>query len=572
MGERPDPLAVRKVDIGTVLDQQRHDLLVRRTAVREEDRLEERRPAEPIHVVDVDIGLVQQVPHDLDVAALGGRDQRDAAEAICDRRIGARLVRDPQDVEEPLATGEQHRVVERGVLGVHVRLGVRQCSKRIGVPATCRQHRRGCAVGIAGIGIGAVSERAGDRPDVPGCGRGEKALISVGRHRRRVSGRRYDDVVEDLTRVTTRQDRVDLDRIVGLREFEAFARLAMEPGAFDYVAGGAWDEQTLADNEAAWRRYRIRPRVLVDVSMIDTSTSLLGHPSSMPVAVAPMAVHGVAHADGEVATARAAATAGIPFALSTTSSRSIEEVADAARDGRRWFQLYVQADPGRSRELVQRAAAAGYEALILTVDLPRLGYRERDRRSRWELPPLGNFTSTAPATHARGAHVDGFEMLDAQQEVGLTWDDLATIRSWSSMPFVLKGILTEEDARLAIEYGVDAIVVSNHGARQLDRVAAGIDVLERIVAAVDGRAEIWVDGGVRRGIDIVIARALGAQGVLVGRPLMWALATDGETGVSRALAILREEFEVALTLVGAPTPDAITRAHVELPPSLPSGA
>lgn len=375
--------------------------------------------------------------------------------------------------------------------------------------------------------------------------------------------------MEDATR--TRNDRVDLERIVALREFEAFARLAMEPGAFDYVAGGAWDEQTLAENEAAWRRFRIRPRILVDVSRVDTSTTLLGRPVSMPVAVAPMAVHGVAHPDGEIATARAAAAAGVPFALSTTSSRSIEEVAEAATDGRRWFQLYVQADPGRSRELVERAAAAGYEALILTVDLPRLGYRERDRRSGWELPPLGNFTST-PATHARGAHADGFEMLDAQQEVGLTWDDLASIRSWSSMPFVVKGILTEEDAVLALDHGVDAIVVSNHGARQLDRVAAGVDVLERIVEAVDGRVEVWVDGGVRRGIDVVIARALGAQGVLVGRPLMWALATDGEAGVARALAILREEFEVALTLLGTPTPAAITRDHVERPGSLPSGA
>ena len=380
--------------------------------------------------------------------------------------------------------------------------------------------------------------------------------------------RRYDDGVEDLT--STRHDRVDLERIVALREFEAFARLAMDPGAFDYVAGGAWDEQSLADNEAAWRRFRLRPRVLVDVSRIDPSTTLLGRPTSMPVAIAPMAVHGVAHPDGEVATARAAGAEGIPFTLSTTSSHSIEDVAQGAPDAVRWFQLYVQLDPGRSRELVQRAAAAGYEALILTVDLPRLGYRERDRRSGWRLPPLGNFTAVGPATHAGGVHADGFEMLKEQQEVGLTWDDIGTIRSWSSMPFVLKGILTEEDAQLAVEHGVDAIVVSNHGARQLDRVTAGIDVLERIVDAVEGRAEIWVDGGVRRGIDIVIARALGAQGVLLGRPVMWALATDGEAGVARALSIIREEFEVALTLLGAPTPDAITRAHVERQASLPS--
>ena len=367
-----------------------------------------------------------------------------------------------------------------------------------------------------------------------------------------------------------RADRIDLARIVVLREFEAFARLAMAPDAFDYVASGAWDEQSLAENDAAWHRWRLRPRVLVDVSSVDTTTTLLGKPAAMPAAVAPMAVHGLAHADGELATARASAAAGIPFTLSTTSSRSIEEVAAAAPDGRRWFQLYVQRDRGRTRELVERSAAAGYEALLVTVDLPRLGYRERDRRSGFELPPLGNFSPTEPATHAAGAHAPGFELLDGQQEVGLTWDDLAAIRSWSGMRFVLKGILTEEDARIAVDHGVDAIVVSNHGARQLDRVVAPIDVLGRIADAVAGRTELWVDGGVRRGLDILIARALGARGVLIGRPILWALATDGEAGVARALAILREELEVALTLLGTPTPDAITRAHVERAGSLPS--
>jgi isopentenyl diphosphate isomerase/L-lactate dehydrogenase-like FMN-dependent dehydrogenase len=367
-------------------------------------------------------------------------------------------------------------------------------------------------------------------------------------------------------------DRVDVERIVNLHEFEAFARRSMEPAAFDYVAGGAGDEQTLAENLRAWSDFRLRPRILVDVATIDLSTTLLGRPSAMPVAVAPMAVHGLAHPHGEVATARAAAAAGIPFTLSTTSSRSIEQVAAGAPDGRRWFQLYVQRDQARTRELVERAAAAGYEAIVLTVDLPRVGYRERDRRSRFELPPLGNFTDTAPPTHGQGAHTTGFEMLDAQQEVGLTWDDLATIRAWTDLPFVLKGLLTEEDARLAVEQGVDAIVVSNHGARQLDRVSPAIDVLERIVDAVEGRTEVWVDGGVRRGIDIAIALALGAQGVLVGRPIYWALATDGERGVARALAILCEELEIALALIGTPTPGDLTRHHVERVRSVPSGA
>ena len=352
----------------------------------------------------------------------------------------------------------------------------------------------------------------------------------------------------------------DLSGVHRLADFEPLARLAMEPGAFDYVAGGAWDEVTLADNEAAWRRRRLRPRVLVDVSRIDPSTTFLGAPAAMPVAIAPMAVHGIAHPDGEIATARGAAAAGVPFTLSTTSSRSIEEVAAADPDGTRWFQLYVQADPGVSRSLVERAAAAGYRAIVLTVDLPILGYRDRDRRSGWQLPPLGNFTDDA-ATHGSRAPVD-FEDLEGQLQTGLSWNDLATIRSWSTLPFIVKGILTAEDARIAVDHGVDGIVVSNHGARQLDRVSATIDVLAEVVDAVGARAEVWVDGGVRRGLDIVIALALGARGVLVGRPIFYALAAGGQGGVERALAILREEFVIALALLGAPTPADIRPEHL----------
>ena len=344
----------------------------------------------------------------------------------------------------------------------------------------------------------------------------------------------------------------DLARLVNVREFEALAAQAVEPASFEYIAGGAWDELSLAENDAAWLRYRLRPRVLVDVSGIDPSTTLIGAPAAFPVAIAPMAVHGLAHPDGEIATARAAAAAGIPFTLSTTSSCSIEDVAEAAPDGTRWFQLYTQADPGKSRALVERAAEAGYSAIVLTVDLPVLGYRQRDRRSAFDigLVPMGNFAEEdIGPTHKEPA-------------LTLTWDDLAAIRSWSSLPLVLKGILTGDDARLAVEHGADGIVVSNHGGRQLDRVSAPVDVLEEVVEAVDGRAEVWVDGGVRRGLDIAIALALGARGVLVGRPILWALAVGGQAGVERALAILREEFEIALTLLGAPTPAAISREHV----------
>ena len=352
---------------------------------------------------------------------------------------------------------------------------------------------------------------------------------------------------------------------VTLADFEPLARERMHPQAFDYLAGGAWDEISLADNAAAWRRFRLRPRVLVDVSRVAPATTLLSMPAAYPVATAPMAALGLAHPDAELGMARAAASAGIPFALSTMSSRSIEDVAEAVPDGTNWFQLYLQTTPGESRRLVERAAAAGFEAIILTIDLPILGYRVRDRRNSWTLNvPLGNFVADGAGRSGPSHRPDasGYDILDGRRKRTPVWDDIGAVRGWSSLPLVLKGILTAEDARLAVEHGVDAIVVSNHGARQLDRVPAAIDVLEEVVAAVDGRSEVWVDGGVRSGLDIAIALALGARCVLVGRPVVWALAAGGQAGVERALAILREEFEIALTLLGAPTPADLTRAHV----------
>jgi 4-hydroxymandelate oxidase len=356
---------------------------------------------------------------------------------------------------------------------------------------------------------------------------------------------------------------VRLDEIHSLVDFEALAALAMPAPAHGYVAGGAWGEETLADNEAAWRRYRLRPRVLVDVSRIDPSTDAFGRPSAMPVAIAPMAVHGVAHPDAELAVGRAAAVAGIPFALSTMSTCSIEDVAAAAPAATRWFQLYAQADPGRTRSLVERAAAAGYRTLLVTVDLPVLGYRERDLRSGFRLDvALGNFPEPTGPTHAdHGAGIE--EAINDDLFSSLTWSDLAAIRSWSSMPLVLKGILTPEDARIALDHGVDGIVVSNHGARQLDRTLAPVDALADVVEAVDGRTEVWVDGGVRRGLDIAIALALGAHGVLIGRPILWALAAGGQAGVERALAIVRAQLLVTLALLGTATPADITRSHVQ---------
>jgi 4-hydroxymandelate oxidase len=365
--------------------------------------------------------------------------------------------------------------------------------------------------------------------------------------------------------MTTVRPSVDLATVVSLADFEPLARRVMEPGVFDYVAGGAWDERSLGEAESAWRRRRLRPRVLVDVSHVDPSTSMAGRPASLPVGIAPMAAHGLAHPDAEIATACAAAAAGIPFTLSTMSSVSIEDVAAAAPDGVRWFQLYAQADPRRSRRFVERAAAAGYSAIVVTVDLPVLGYRERDLRSGFSLAvPHGNFADDAGPDHAsHTADRDGgYAIIESDLDQGLTWTDIARIRSWSSVPLFLKGILTAEDARLAVEHGVEGIVVSNHGARQLDRAVATADALEEIVATVDGRTEVWVDGGIRRGLDVVTAVALGARGVLVGRPILWALATGGQAGVERALAILRTETVIALTLLGARTPWELNRAHV----------
>ena len=327
----------------------------------------------------------------------------------------------------------------------------------------------------------------------------------------------------------------------------------MDPGGFDYVAGGAWDELSLAENEAAWLRYRFRPRIMVDVSTADPSTTILGAISPLPMAIAPTAFHSLAHPDGEIETIRGAAAAGVPYTLSTSSSRLLEDVAAAAPDATRWFQLYLQDVPGLSESLVRRAEAAGFSAIVLTVDLAAFGYRERDRRSGFQTPPYGNLAPDTPSP--------------LRTRATTTWSAIDEIRGWTSLPIVVKGVLTGEDARLAVEHGVDGIVVSNHGARQLDRTPAPIDVLAEVVAAVRAsggadRTEVWVDGGVRRGLDVAIALALGARAVLVGRPIIYALAAGGQAGVERAIAILLEEFDIAMRLLGATTPSGITGAHV----------
>jgi 4-hydroxymandelate oxidase len=352
---------------------------------------------------------------------------------------------------------------------------------------------------------------------------------------------------------------IDLDRVVRLTDFEAPARERIHPAAWAYYAGGAYDEHVLRDTFAAWDAFRLRPRVLTDVSRIDLSTSILGRPAALPVGIAPAAMHGLAHRDGELATARGAAAAGAIHVVSTVASHTIEAVAEAAPGGRRWFQLYVQRDRSVTRDLVQRAAAAGYEALCLTVDLPVLGYRDEILRMRFD--PGEDAYANLPKRDVWRSDGRLDETMD-MRSADLTWDSLEEIRSWAPLPLVLKGILTHEDARLAVDHGADAIWVSNHGGRQLDRVAAGIDVLEEIVDAVEGRAEVYLDGGIRRGPEILIALALGARAVFTARPFLWALAAGGEAGVARALAILREETELALALLGCPRVDDVARDRV----------
>jgi 4-hydroxymandelate oxidase len=350
---------------------------------------------------------------------------------------------------------------------------------------------------------------------------------------------------------------IDLGSIAAAVDFEAPSRARLDPAAWAYYAGGGWDGITVRDNIEAWRRFRFRPRVLVDVSGIDLSTTLLGSPVAMPIGVAPAALHGMAHPEGELATARAATSAGVALVVSTVASRSIEEVASASGSGLRWFQLYVQPDRSVSRGLVERAAAAGYRAIVLTVDLPVLGYRDDIVRIGFD-PGTRAYGNVAVGDHL-DADLD--DLLD-MRSVGLTWDTLAEIRSWSPLPLVLKGILTPDDARLAVEHGAAAVWVSNHGGRQLDRSPTAIEVLDAIVEAVDGRAEIYLDGGVRRGTDVVTALAMGARAVFTARPFLYALACAGELGVSKAFSILREETERAMALVGAARLGDVRRDHV----------
>jgi isopentenyl diphosphate isomerase/L-lactate dehydrogenase-like FMN-dependent dehydrogenase len=342
---------------------------------------------------------------------------------------------------------------------------------------------------------------------------------------------------------------------INLWDYEELARQQMDAPAWGYYAGGSDDEITLRANRTAFERIRLRPRVLVDVSHTTLSTTVLGAPISMPILIAPTARHGLAHpAEAELATARGASAAGTLMTVSTSSTRNLEEIAGVAT-APLWFQLYIWTWK-QGEQLVRRAEAAGYKAIVLTVDLPRLGNREEGRRH--DLDALY-------AEIMRTAYeIEGQEEIEPIATT-VTWDVLSWLRERTSLPILVKGILTAEDAVLAVERGVAGIVVSNHGGRQLDTAVPSIEAVPEVVAAVGGRCEVYVDGGIRRGTDVLKALALGARAVLIGRPALWGLATRGAEGVTHVLSLLRDELELAMVLAGCPSLDAITPALVKLP-------
>jgi isopentenyl diphosphate isomerase/L-lactate dehydrogenase-like FMN-dependent dehydrogenase len=350
---------------------------------------------------------------------------------------------------------------------------------------------------------------------------------------------------------------------INLFDYEALAEqhMAHIPQAWDYYRGGSEDEVSLRANRDAFAQLRLHPRMLVNVSTCDLSTSVLGTSVSMPVLVAPTAGHGLAHPDAECATAQAAQQAGTLMIASTQSTRSLEEIAQASQ-GPRWFQLYIDTYH-HAAQLVKRAEAAGYEAIVLTVDAPRHGRRERDIRNN-----LSSFLETRYPSVGSGndfAFPQGSNKAEEETLItaSLTWEILPWLRSITSLPILLKGILTAEDARLAMKYGVAGLVVSNHGGRQLDSVVASIEALPEVVEAVAGQCEVFVDGGVRRGTDVLKALALGARAVLIGRPILWGLAVNGDQGVQHVFQLLRAELELAMTLAGCPTIESITRSLVK---------
>ncbi len=349
---------------------------------------------------------------------------------------------------------------------------------------------------------------------------------------------------------------------LNLFELEELAKEKLPRIAYDYFASGAWDEITLRRTRAAYDEIMVHYRVLVDVSRRNLTTSLFGQSLAMPLLLAPTAFHKLAHPDGELATARAAGAAGIPMILSSLSTTTVEDVLGAAT-GPVWFQLYINKDRGFTRELLARVETAGCKAVMLTVDTPEWGRRERDVRNGFHLPPglsainllLSNERGEVIGQTGAGMGQAFTWMLDAS----VTWKDVDWLCSLTKLPVILKGICRPDDARRSLQHGVAGLVVSNHGARQMDTAPATIEVLPGIVEAVQGKIPVLLDGGIRRGLDILKALALGANAVQIGRPVLWGLACGGQQGVHKVLEMLRQELDLAMALAGCPDLKSITR-------------
>ena len=360
----------------------------------------------------------------------------------------------------------------------------------------------------------------------------------------------------------------DHSRLLNLEEFEPAAAARLPQMVFDYFAGGAGDEGTLRASRSAWNDVALRYRVLRNVSQRSLATTVLGEALAFPLLVAPMAFQRMAHPDGELATVRAAHDVGAGMILSTFATASIEEVRSAS-SGPLWFQLYIFRDRDLSRALVERAARAGCSALVLTVDSPLLGRRERDLRNGFHVPenmPVPNLSGDPRLTLAGGGGIAGASALarfvDEFEDASISWQDLAWLRSITDLPILVKGIVRGDDARLALEHGAAGVIVSNHGGRQLDGAIPTARALPEVADAMAGAGTLLVDGGIRRGTDVIKALALGAQAVLVGRPVLWGLALGGVAGARRVLELLRDECSLALALAGCRTPQEVTRDFV----------
>ncbi|NWS37944.1 HAOX2 oxidase, partial [Probosciger aterrimus] len=342
--------------------------------------------------------------------------------------------------------------------------------------------------------------------------------------------------------------------MVCLSDFEAYAKKHLPKIAWDFFAAGADDCSTRDENILAYKRIRFRPRMLRDVSMMDIRTKLLGTEISFPVGIAPTGFHQLAWPDGEKSTTRAAAAMNTCYIASTYSTCTLEEIAAAAPGGIRWFQLYIHRNRAVSQQLVQQAEALGFQGLVLTADLPYTGKRRDDIRNGFRLPP-----------HMKLKNLEGaFEVCKMSPlDPSVTWNDIYWLRSLTHLPIIVKGILTKEDAELAVRHGVQGIIVSNHGGRQLDGGPATIDALVEVVEAVQGKIEVYLDGGIRKGSDVLKALALGAKCVFIGRPALWGLAYKGEEGLQDVLRILQDEFRLSMALAGCASISEIGRHLVQ---------